>query len=140
MSFDWQLPTCLSSSPSCAMSLFRSCVSDAGWVPTLGHKGQIREEQRFSGVGHAPDRTLPQRDIDCNRLTSMLFFPDKNSLFEGSSIGKTGLGVKKNLTTGYCGGNGGLQHGGLSSGQAWMCWACHALLWHRGIWKWWKLE
>ena len=27
---------------------------------------------------------------------------DKNPLFEGLSVGKTGLGVNKNLTTGYC--------------------------------------
>jgi len=45
---------------------------------------------------------------------------DKNSLFVGSEIGETGLGVKKNLTAGYCGCNGGLQYGGLSSGRAWM--------------------
>jgi len=39
---------------------------------------------------------------------------DKNSLFEGLSIGETGLGIKKNLTAGYCGRNGGLEMGVLA--------------------------
>jgi len=34
---------------------------------------------------------------------------DKNSLFWGSRIRKTGLGVKRDLTAGYCGRNRGIK-------------------------------
>jgi hypothetical protein len=41
---------------------------------------------------------------------------DKNAPFKESNIGEAGLDVKKKLTARYCGRNGGIQYGGLSSG------------------------
>ena len=46
---------------------------------------------------------------------------DKNSLFRWQRIAKMDLGVKGNVTTGYCGRDKGPEYGGLDAGhgRAW---------------------